>query len=358
MNEGKELNAKQVFVRNLAFDVTNDDLSALFEDIGPLKNTSVAATNGVGKGFGFVKFSLAEDAAAAIEKLQGSLFRGRKLILELGLKKERTTSKIKQQKQRREEEGGEGEEKGDDAEADADAEVEAEAEVEEEVPAETAAEAAVKKKAKFLAEKEEKQAARDAQAASVRRSRQLLIFGIPIDLNKRGFKTLALRGHPKTECELLKEDHELSPELLITSPPGKIMLLTAYSKPEATKLQSLNGSTLHSLLVAHLTHLQKANNKAPAKGGALMPDESTDEFFTSKNSRNRKEKLIVRTMAQITPEDQRKRRCRLIVRNLSFLATEQNVSDKMAKFGPLAGVELPMQTIDRSEGDGGRGGRG
>jgi RNA recognition motif-containing protein len=194
MNEGKELNAKQVFVRNLAFDVTNDDLSALFEDIGPLKNTSVAATNGVGKGFGFVKFSLAEDAAAAIEKLQGSLFRGRKLILELGLKKERTTSKIKQQKQRREEEGGKGEEKGDDAVADADAEVEAE--VEEEVPAETAAEAAVKRKAKFLAEKGEKQVARDVQAASVRRSRQLLIFGIPIDLNKRGFKTLGTNTFP------------------------------------------------------------------------------------------------------------------------------------------------------------------
>jgi hypothetical protein len=31
------------------------DLSALFEEIGPLKNASVASANGVGKGFGFVK---------------------------------------------------------------------------------------------------------------------------------------------------------------------------------------------------------------------------------------------------------------------------------------------------------------
>lgn len=51
-----------------------------------------------------------------------------------------------------------------------------------------------------------------------------------------------------------------------------------------------------------------------------------------------KEKLLVRKLNDITEVDYRKRKCRLILRNLSFLATEANVADKMSKFGPLVEV--------------------
>jgi hypothetical protein len=51
-----------------------------------------------------------------------------------------------------------------------------------------------------------------------------------------------------------------------------------------------------------------------------------------------KEKLLVRKLNDITEVDYRKRKCRLILRNLSFLATEANVANKMSKFGPLVEV--------------------
>jgi RNA recognition motif-containing protein len=43
----------QVFIRNLSYDATSDDLLELFQDIGPIKRTSIAS--GDSKGFGFVK---------------------------------------------------------------------------------------------------------------------------------------------------------------------------------------------------------------------------------------------------------------------------------------------------------------
>ena len=50
-----ERKQNQVFVRNLAFDTTSEDLLELFQEVGPVKRASVAMDNEVSKGFGFVK---------------------------------------------------------------------------------------------------------------------------------------------------------------------------------------------------------------------------------------------------------------------------------------------------------------
>ena len=47
---------------------------------------------------------------------------------------------------------------------------------------------------------------------------------------------------------------------------------------------------------------------------------------------------MLRRVCDITDLSLRKRKCRVIVRNLSFLATEVNVADKLGKFGPLVEV--------------------
>ena len=87
------------------------DLIALFEEFGPIKRASIAEQDGTSKGFGFVKLcvifdtcyrrsifivffafsALEEDAHAAVEKLQGHLFKGRKMILEIAVVKGQTT---------------------------------------------------------------------------------------------------------------------------------------------------------------------------------------------------------------------------------------------------------------------------
>lgn len=47
--------SNQIFIRNLSYDVTSDDLLKLFEEHGPVKNVSVVLEGGVSRGFGFVK---------------------------------------------------------------------------------------------------------------------------------------------------------------------------------------------------------------------------------------------------------------------------------------------------------------
>jgi RNA recognition motif. (a.k.a. RRM, RBD, or RNP domain) len=50
-----EKKSNQIFIRNLSFDVTSDDLMKIFEEHGPVKNVSVVMENNVSRGFGFVK---------------------------------------------------------------------------------------------------------------------------------------------------------------------------------------------------------------------------------------------------------------------------------------------------------------
>lgn len=81
--------SNQIFIRNLAFDTKAEDIENLFGEYGPLKNASVVMENGVSRGFGFVKFAIPEDAVNAIKILQGRELKGRRLKLELAVKKAR-----------------------------------------------------------------------------------------------------------------------------------------------------------------------------------------------------------------------------------------------------------------------------
>lgn len=122
--------------------------------------------------------ALEADAHTAIEKLQGFKLRGRKLILELGLKKERKPK-----------------DKTLTNETDADAAVvapETKAQKPEKVP--KAAPAVT-------------QAGTEAASSepTVKRSRQVLVFGVSMDVNKKHFRAIGTKGHRKTEVELLKE---------------------------------------------------------------------------------------------------------------------------------------------------------
>ena len=49
-------NLKQIFVRNLSFETTDEDLVKTFEGYGPLKHAAITVdAQGKSKGFGFVK---------------------------------------------------------------------------------------------------------------------------------------------------------------------------------------------------------------------------------------------------------------------------------------------------------------
>ncbi len=71
----------KVFIRNLAYSVTRDELRELFERFGEVVKADIALDHETGqsKGFGFIEMRLADDALLAIEMLDGTPVAGRKI---------------------------------------------------------------------------------------------------------------------------------------------------------------------------------------------------------------------------------------------------------------------------------------
>lgn len=61
----------RLFVGNLSFEVSNDDLEDAFEKYGTVTSCHVVTTNGVHRGFGFVEMPKQEEAKAAIAGMDG-----------------------------------------------------------------------------------------------------------------------------------------------------------------------------------------------------------------------------------------------------------------------------------------------
>jgi len=75
--------AKKLYVGNLPFSVTEDQLRELFEPIGEVTSAKVISDKftGQSKGFGFVEMSDDADAAAAISRLHESAVGARKIVV-------------------------------------------------------------------------------------------------------------------------------------------------------------------------------------------------------------------------------------------------------------------------------------
>ena len=79
-----------VFVRNLPYTCTDAGLEEAFSEIGPVKECFIIADKGAGgrsKGFGFVHFALAEDAAAAVAKSRSFQIDGRAVTIDIAKQK-------------------------------------------------------------------------------------------------------------------------------------------------------------------------------------------------------------------------------------------------------------------------------
>ena len=73
----------RLYVGNLSFRTTSDELRELFSQAGEVENASVVEDRDTGRsrGFGFVEMATAEGAAAAIEQFNGKEFGGRTLTV-------------------------------------------------------------------------------------------------------------------------------------------------------------------------------------------------------------------------------------------------------------------------------------
>ena len=70
---------KNIFVGNLSFNTTEDELRQLFETYGQVDRVSILTDRETGRsrGFGFVEMTNAEEGEKAIAGLNGSQFGGR-----------------------------------------------------------------------------------------------------------------------------------------------------------------------------------------------------------------------------------------------------------------------------------------
>lgn len=70
----------RLFIRNLSFTATEDDVKQLFEEFGPITEIHIPLdSTKKAKGFGFVQFMIPEHAQTAITKTDGTSFQGRLL---------------------------------------------------------------------------------------------------------------------------------------------------------------------------------------------------------------------------------------------------------------------------------------
>ena len=71
----------KLYVGNLAYSVTHDDLEALFSQVGEVASAAVVSDkfSGQSRGFGFVEMESSGDAAKAISEFDGKDLKGRNL---------------------------------------------------------------------------------------------------------------------------------------------------------------------------------------------------------------------------------------------------------------------------------------
>lgn len=75
--------AKKLFVGNLPYSTTDDELNALFSEIGAVDSATVIIERQTGrsKGFGFVEMGNDDDASRAITELNGRDMGGRGIVV-------------------------------------------------------------------------------------------------------------------------------------------------------------------------------------------------------------------------------------------------------------------------------------
>ena len=72
-----------VYVGNLSYDLSEDDLKTAFEEYGEVSSAKIIFDrySGRSKGFGFVEMSSDDEAKAAIEALAGKELGGRTMVV-------------------------------------------------------------------------------------------------------------------------------------------------------------------------------------------------------------------------------------------------------------------------------------
>lgn len=83
-NERGKTMGKKLYVGNLSYDATEDELSQLFSQCGQVSEARIVKDRDTGrsKGFGFVEMPNDDEASSAIERMKGHDFKGRPIMVD------------------------------------------------------------------------------------------------------------------------------------------------------------------------------------------------------------------------------------------------------------------------------------
>ncbi len=86
------MNNKKLYVGNLSYDTTEEELKAIFEQCGSVVSAKIITNRdtGTSKGFAFVEMSTPEEATQCISSFNGAHFAGRAIQVTEARPKENT----------------------------------------------------------------------------------------------------------------------------------------------------------------------------------------------------------------------------------------------------------------------------
>eukprot|EP00796_Vickermania_ingenoplastis_P006179 gene6179-4457_t len=91
-----------LYVRNFDPEFTDGDLRKLFEEYGTIKSCKVMTdANGNSRGFGFVSFSTADEANAALREMYGRMLDGKPLVVNIAQRRDQRYTLLRMQFQKR-----------------------------------------------------------------------------------------------------------------------------------------------------------------------------------------------------------------------------------------------------------------
>ncbi|KAK3097152.1 hypothetical protein FSP39_006867 [Pinctada imbricata] len=311
-----------LFVRNLPLSTTNEKLENVFSDIGPIKQCFVVTDKGskACKGYGFVKFSLIDDAESAKEKIKS--LDGRKLFINYADRKKENARKKKKEKGKSEPKNQQP--RANDRELDRKGIKEKGQQIEESKRMEKSDDSSD--------DDEDEEVEKEDEDANFNSSSKSLKF---VDKDK-----------------ISKENQERK---YLNS---KTILVTGWTKDMTQqKVQEI----LNNLVVRNVAKLEYPM-KSREEYTALIRFKCIRDMKRGLNKIQGKEikgcsllavqmKRDTQTVLDQIPQNQLKK-CRLIVRNLSFKSTEKDLLNAFEKFGFVTETKIPMKPGGKSSGFG------
>jgi cold-inducible RNA-binding protein len=96
IKEKNKYMSMKLFVGNLAFDTSSEDLAQMFAQAGTVESASVVENRDTGRsrGFGFVEMATKEEGLAAIEQFNGKQIRGRSITVNEAKPRESSGSSV------------------------------------------------------------------------------------------------------------------------------------------------------------------------------------------------------------------------------------------------------------------------